>query len=191
MHSSRNIFQTEFQEFNLNLLPTTINISNVLSKSLLLRSQDSSTCVLFLWLSALFTLRNEDQDRNNYRLGLQSVSRILIRVGSTLVLVGWIRIQKGKNERKNRKSGEISCFEVLNILFWGLKASPLARTDVLYKGVRISKYKFLIKKEFYGFSCNFFSSSIFGNRNPGSGFALTLNARVRTLPTVQTPYLWV
>jgi hypothetical protein len=51
--------------------------------------------------------------------------------------------------------------------------------------------------EFFCFSCIFLSSSIFSHRNPGSGSALTLNAKSRfalerigstTLPTVQTRY---
>jgi hypothetical protein len=53
--------------------------------------------------------------------------------GFTLVLVSWIRIlmgmriwiQKGKNDQQNRKSEEISCSEVMDVLFQGLKASPL------------------------------------------------------------------
>ncbi len=116
-----------------------------------------------------------------------------IRIG---FLVGWIRIQEEKITTY-RKCKEISCFEVLNVLVRGLKASRLAWTDVLYKSVRISKKQFLIKKEFFCFCCIF--SSIFGPWNPGSGSALTLNAKSRfalkrmgstTLPTVQTRYLF-
>jgi hypothetical protein len=37
-----------------------------------------------------------------------------------------IRIQEGKNDPQNRKSTEFSCFEVLDVLFGGLKAAPVA-----------------------------------------------------------------
>ncbi len=38
--------------------------------------------------------------------------------GSALVLVGWI--QEGKNDPQMEKSAEISCFELLDVLLWGL-----------------------------------------------------------------------
>jgi hypothetical protein len=39
----------------------------------------------------------------------------------------WIRIQESKNDpQKKKKSKEISCFELLDVLFLGLKASPVA-----------------------------------------------------------------
>jgi hypothetical protein len=39
----------------------------------------------------------------------------------------WIRIQEGKNDpQKIEKKKNISCFEVLDILFGGLKASLVA-----------------------------------------------------------------
>jgi hypothetical protein len=60
------------------------------------------------------------------RLALQKpVFRILIQLGQ------WIRIlirnpdPRGQRH-KNRKRLQISCFEVLDVLFWGLKASPVA-----------------------------------------------------------------
>ncbi len=38
-----------------------------------------------------------------------------------------IRIQEGKNDpQKIEKRTEFSSFEVLDVLFWGLKASPVA-----------------------------------------------------------------
>jgi hypothetical protein len=40
--------------------------------------------------------------------------------GSTLILVGWIRIRihrRAKMTQKNRKNEEIFCFEVLDVLF--------------------------------------------------------------------------
>jgi hypothetical protein len=43
--------------------------------------------------------------------------------GSILIFVGWIRIQECKNRpQKIKKSEEISCFEVLDVLFCGLMA---------------------------------------------------------------------
>ena len=41
-------------------------------------------------------------------------------------LTCWIRIQGAIMTHKYRKRKEISCFEVLDVLFWGLKASPVA-----------------------------------------------------------------
>jgi hypothetical protein len=52
-------------------------------------------------------------------------------------------------KHKNRKSEEISCFEVLYVLFYGLKASPVSLTPFI--GLRIfQKMQFWIKK------CDFF-----------------------------------
>jgi hypothetical protein len=49
---------------------------------------------------------------------------------SALILVGWIRIQEGNNDtQKLAKVREISCFEVLDVLFRGMKASPVAWTS--------------------------------------------------------------
>jgi hypothetical protein len=42
-------------------------------------------------------------------------------------LVGWIRIQEGKNYKKKRP--EISCFEVPVVVFSGLTDSPAAKTS--------------------------------------------------------------
>jgi hypothetical protein len=39
--------------------------------------------------------------------------------------------RKAKMTHKNRKSKEISCFEVLDVLFSGLKASPVAWTSFM------------------------------------------------------------
>jgi hypothetical protein len=49
----------------------------------------------------------------------------VFRIGSALILVGWIRIriQEGKMIHKNKKREEISSFEVLDALFSGLKAA--------------------------------------------------------------------
>jgi hypothetical protein len=41
-------------------------------------------------------------------------------------LIGRIRIQEGKNENKNRKKGRMSSFDVLDVIFRMLKASPVA-----------------------------------------------------------------
>ncbi len=56
--------------------------------------------------------------------------RILVQIRVHVNLCGWIRIriQNGgqKLPTKIEKNTEISCFEVLDVLFWGLKASPVA-----------------------------------------------------------------
>ncbi len=65
-----------------------------------------------------------------------------IRIGSGFNHVSWsvsgfgirlkIRIQEGKKmTHKSRKRSEISCFEVLNVLFWGLKDSTVAWASFL------------------------------------------------------------
>jgi hypothetical protein len=89
---------------------------------------------------------------------------------SALILVGWIRIQKGKNyEQKQKKSKEISCFEVPDVLFWGPEASP-----VVGRPLYMRRH---LQLQFF-FSCKVFS--IFGHQNPGSEtgsrFALTVSA---------------
>jgi hypothetical protein len=68
-------------------------------------------------------------------------------------------MQNGKKTHKIRKSEEISCFEVLDVLFRRAEgfSCPL---DLMYGGLGINKLNFLI--------CNFVSS-IFGPQNPGSG----------------------
>jgi hypothetical protein len=46
----------------------------------------------------------------------------------------WIQIRDPGGKKwttKIEKSSEISCFEVLDVLFWGLKASPVAWTSFL------------------------------------------------------------
>jgi hypothetical protein len=47
---------------------------------------------------------------------------------------------------KIEKSTECSCFEVLDVLFWGLKASPVAWASFMEAHGGISKWQFLIKK---------------------------------------------
>jgi hypothetical protein len=50
--------------------------------------------------------------------------------GSALALIGWIqiRIKKARNEQK------FKCFDVLDVLFLGLKASPVAWMSFMDKG---------------------------------------------------------
>jgi hypothetical protein len=61
----------------------------------------------------------------------------------------WIRIQEGKNDpQKIGKFFEMSCFEVLEVLFSGLKASSVAWTSL--KGMRYSRAGFLHKSDLYG-----------------------------------------
>ncbi len=44
----------------------------------------------------------------------------------------WIPMQEGKNDPKNRKKFQISCFEVLaHVLFLGLNAFPVAWTSFI------------------------------------------------------------
>ncbi len=60
--------------------------------------------------------------------------------------------RRTKMTHNNRKSTEFSCFEVLDALFWGLKASPVAWASFM------EKWQFLIKKiENKISSCKFFS----------------------------------
>jgi hypothetical protein len=54
-----------------------------------------------------------------------------------------IRIQEPKL-LKNLKSKEIVCFEVMNVLFGGLKASPVAGTSFMEAGEKM--HFFLSKK---------------------------------------------
>ncbi len=61
--------------------------------------------------------------------------------------------RRAKMTHKYRKSKELSCFEVLNVLFWCWRLH--CSLCVLYGGLRISKLQFSIQKiKFY--SCNFF-----------------------------------
>jgi hypothetical protein len=45
---------------------------------------------------------------------------------SALIWVAGSGSRRAKMTLKYRKSKEFSCFEVLDVLFWGLKASPVA-----------------------------------------------------------------
>jgi hypothetical protein len=58
-----------------------------------------------------------------------AVVRIRIRIQSGQ----WIRIQEGKNDLKNRKSSEISCFELLDVLFFRAEDFSCS-LDVLNEG---------------------------------------------------------
>jgi hypothetical protein len=66
-------------------------------------------------------------------------------------------------DHKKRKSKEISCFEVLDVLFRRLKASPVAWAS---GGIGMSKWQFLTRKYNF-FRCKIFL--IFDHQNPGSG----------------------
>ncbi len=65
------------------------------------------------------------------RAEILEASGLRIRIRIRINLSCWIRIrigiqiQEGKNGPQ-KKSTEFSCFEVLDVLFWGLKASPVA-----------------------------------------------------------------
>jgi hypothetical protein len=72
---------------------------------------------------------------------------------------------------KIEKHQEISCFEVLNVLFWWQKASSVAWT-VLNGGQGIAKLQILIKK-LYIFSAVYFLA-IFGHQDPESGSVFSL-----------------
>ncbi len=57
--------------------------------------------------------------------------------------------RRAKTTQKNSKNKEI-CFEVLHVLFWGLKASPVAwTTDVLSGCLGINALQFWIKKNLF------------------------------------------
>jgi hypothetical protein len=68
----------------------------------------------------LFSALNPDPDPNLIRIQGGSVS------GSGFAIQ--IRIQEGKNSFKNIEKVNNFIFEVLDVLFWGLKASPVAWT---------------------------------------------------------------
>jgi hypothetical protein len=79
---------------------------------------------------------------------------------------------------------EISCFEVLCVLFWGLKVSSVAWKS-FYGGLRRGKLPFLIKKNKY------FFSAVFGHQNPGSesGFSLKCWIRIKWIRIRNTAYV--
>ncbi len=89
-----------------------------------------------------------------------------------------IRIQEGKNDPTNiEKSKEFSCFEVLDVLFWGLKASP--SLDILYGGLAMNKLQFI--KNFFT-DVNFFKFLVIKTLGPDrySGFSLKWLIRIWT-----------
>ncbi len=63
-----------------------------------------------------------------------------------------------KITHKNWKSEEISCFEVpvLDVLFWGLKASSVPSLDVLHRGLGLNKLHFFILKIAFFSSLKFY-----------------------------------
>ncbi len=69
---------------------------------------------------------------------------------------------------KIEKSEEISCFEVLDVLFWGLKASQFSwNMNVLHGGLGINKLKFLRKKNYdFFFSCKILLTSAIKTLDP-------------------------
>ncbi len=80
----------------------------------------------------------------------------------------WIRIQEGKNDPQ--KIEKVNKFEVLDVLFWGLKASPVAWTSSW--GLEIGKMQFLTKKTIFiwFFSLLIWSSKPWIRIGSGSGF---------------------
>ncbi len=66
---------------------------------------------------------------------------------------------------------------MLDVLFWGLKASPVAWTSFKDVGLEISKLQFLKKKTWIFFSCTFFQ--IFVMKTVGLD-ALWPKMRIRT-----------
>ncbi len=92
----------------------------------------------------VFRSGNTDKKTNEY-VCLAGVTGLRIRIN----LSCWIRIRiqisdpdpgGQKLPKKIGKSAEFSCFAVLDVLFWWLKAS-LCSLGVLYEGLRISKDK--------------------------------------------------
>jgi hypothetical protein len=59
-------------------------------------------------------------------------------------------------DSQSGSGNKFNFFEVLHVLFWGLKASPVLERTVLYGGLGISKFQSLIQKKF--FFLNFWSS---------------------------------
>ncbi len=83
-----------------------------------------------------------------------------------------IRIQKGKMPTKIKRSSEILCFELLDVLF--LRAEGFSSIlGVLYGSLRISKLHFLIKK-FQIIFCSCKVLFCFVHQNPGSGLVFSL-----------------
>jgi hypothetical protein len=80
---------------------------------------------------------------------------------------------------KIEKSQEISCFELLDVLFWELKAS--CSLGILYGCLGISKLQifFLKKIAKFCFSCNFFLISGHIKTNPGSVSVFSLKCWIR------------
>jgi hypothetical protein len=71
-------------------------------------------------------LQHQAQSQHRYTLN-SPVFRIRIRIGSGQWIRIRIRIQEGKNDPTKREFFlEILCFEVLDLLFSGLKAFPVA-----------------------------------------------------------------
>jgi hypothetical protein len=70
-----------------------------------------------------------------------------------LILVGWIRIlaQEGKNgSHKNRKSYEISCFEVLDVFLLGMSSDVFSCSlEVLCGGFGLSKTAIFDQKNIF------------------------------------------
>ncbi len=77
---------------------------------------------------------------------------------------------------KNRKKLINFISEVLDVLFWGLKASPVAWTSFMEAYRYVPKLQFLIKQNL--FSSKFFS--IFGHQNPRSRSGFDINAGSRS-----------
>ncbi len=88
----------------------------------------------------------------------------------------WTQSRRTKMTHKNLK-------KLRNFMFWSAGCSLLraegcfCSLDVLYGGLGIGIWQFLMKKYFLFFSCKFIT--IFGHQNPGSGLLFSLKCWIR------------
>ncbi len=100
--------------------------------------------------------------RSCTRCSLLTFSLTLCPSLSPFCCWGLLRYKKGLWE-----AVQISSFKVLYVLFWRLKASPVALTSFMdVYTLQISKLQFFIKKYLIFFSCKFFLNLVVVNPDP-------------------------
>ncbi len=108
-----------------------------------------------IWGVAEETMLNKVHTKTNKKISLKirvvdpdpHGSALIWVAGSRSVFKMRIQIKEGKNEitQKNRRRKKYSCVKLLDVLFWGLKASPIAWAS-FREALGTSKLQFLIKK---------------------------------------------
>jgi hypothetical protein len=75
---------------------------------------------------------------------------------------------RGKKPTKQKKSEEMSCLEVLDVLFLRLEASPVAWTSFMYRrGLGINVLQFLVRKiRFFLLTCKIFQFLVIKSLDP-------------------------